>query len=51
MSETIVVTVDDETVKLIEEYNVDVELAIKCLLCRLKCPLRLKGKCPLKSST
>ena len=51
MMETVFVKVDDETAELLETYQMDVELAIKCLLCRLKCPLKLKGKCPLESRT
>jgi hypothetical protein len=43
----LVVKIDDETAQLIECYNINVELAVKCLLCRSQCKLKLAGKCPL----
>jgi hypothetical protein len=48
MEKAVVVKVDEKTAKLIERYHIDVELAIKLLLCRSQCQMRAKGQCPLE---
>jgi len=48
MEKAVVVKVDGKTAKLIKTYHVDVEFAVKLLLCRSQCQMRAKRQCPLE---